>query len=69
MYKQRIRNLENQHRDLDHQVDSLERTGVFDDMQIEKLKKERLHVLDELTRLRRLQYEQDHEVIDWDDDR
>lgn len=69
MYQHRIRNLENQHRDLDNQVDSLERTGVFDDVQIENLKKQRLRVLDELTQLRKRQYEQDHEIIDWDDDR
>ena len=48
MYEQRIKHLEEAHRALDKQVDTLERTGLFEDLKLEQLKKERLLLRDKL---------------------
>lgn len=69
MYKSRIRELEYQHTTLDNEIDTLERTGVFDDAQMQSLKRQRLACRDELSRLRRLQWDLDHESVDLEDDR
>ena len=63
----RIRHLEKEHTRLDNEIDTLERTGKFSDDQIHNLKKERLAVRDELSRLRRQEYE-DRQSLDFDDD-
>ena len=41
MYELRIKHLEEAHRALDKQVDTLERTGLFEDLKLEELKKQR----------------------------
>lgn len=69
MYENRIRHLEESHRILDQKIDLMERTGNFDDIEITKLKKQRLQYRDELAILRRKQWEHDHETIDYDDER
>lgn len=69
MLQGRIRHLEKMHTDLDNRIDTLEKTGVFDDMQLQRLKKEKLAVLDELSQLRRQQWERDHETVEFDDER
>ena len=43
MYEQRIKHLEELHRVLDKRIDGLESTGVFEDVTLEVLKKQRLH--------------------------
>lgn len=55
MYEQRIKHLEEAHRALDKQVDILERTGLFEDLKLEQLKKERLLLRDKLAILRHKQ--------------
>jgi uncharacterized protein YdcH (DUF465 family) len=55
MYEQRIKHLEEAHRALDKQVDTLERTGLFEDLTLEKLKKERLLLKDKLAILKHKQ--------------
>lgn len=69
MYENRIKILEESHRLLDQKIDNLEKTGNFDDVYMSNLKKQRLQYLDELSILRRKQWEHDHETIDFDDDR
>lgn len=69
MYQSRIKTLEEAHQILDKRIDGLEKTGVFDDSQLSDLKRQRLTLRDELARLRKLQYENDYESIDYDDDR
>ena len=44
MYELRIKHLEESHRALDKQIDTLEKTGVFEDLKLEELKKQRLHL-------------------------
>ena len=48
MLESRIRHLEQQHQTLDKQIDSMEKTGKFDDMDLQYLKRKRLHIRDEL---------------------
>jgi uncharacterized protein YdcH (DUF465 family) len=52
MYQNKIKHLEETHRVLDKQIDSMERTGIYDDLKIEELKKQRLHLKDEIVILK-----------------
>jgi len=47
--------LEEAHRALDKQVDTLEKNGLFEDLKLEKLKKQRLLLKDEIAILKRKQ--------------
>jgi hypothetical protein len=55
MYEQRIKHLEEAHRALDKQVDTLEKTGLFEDLKLEELKKERLLLKDKIAILKHKQ--------------
>ncbi len=55
MYESRIKHLEEAHRALDKQVDTLEKNGLFEDLKLEKLKKQRLLLKDEIVILKRKQ--------------
>ena len=55
MYEQRIKHLEEAHRALDKQIDTLEKTGVFQDLQLEEMKKQRLHIKDNIAILKHKQ--------------
>jgi uncharacterized protein YdcH (DUF465 family) len=52
MYQNKIKHLEEAHRVLDKQIDSMEKTGIYDDLKIEELKKQRLHLKDEIVILK-----------------
>jgi uncharacterized protein YdcH (DUF465 family) len=69
MYENRIKHLEESHRVLDQKIDTLEKNGLFEDMKMQELKKQRLLLRDELAILRRKQWEYDHETVDFDDER
>lgn len=62
MYENRIKHLEEMHRILDKKIDVMEKTGTFEDNQLNEMKKQRLLYRDELAKLRKLQYEIDQEV-------
>jgi uncharacterized protein YdcH (DUF465 family) len=55
MYEHRIKHLEEAHRALDKQVDTLEKNGLFEDLKLEELKKQRLHLKDEIVILKHKQ--------------
>ena len=55
MLESRICHLEQQHEALDKQIDVMEKTGRFDDMDLQYLKKKRLQIRDELIELRKKQ--------------
>jgi uncharacterized protein YdcH (DUF465 family) len=55
MFENRIKHLEEAHRALDKQVDTLEKSGLYEDLKLEELKKQRLFLKDELAILRRKQ--------------
>ena len=64
MYEGRIKHLELMHESLDKQIDGMEKTGVFDDNQLQVLKKQRLQIRDQLADLRRRQEAHDQESDD-----
>jgi uncharacterized protein YdcH (DUF465 family) len=49
--EKRIKHLEEEHHKLDKKIDGLESTGVFDDVEITDLKKQRLRIKTELVTL------------------
>jgi len=55
MYEQRIKHLEEAHRVLDKKIDTLEKTGVFQDLTLEEMKKQRLHIKDNIAILKHKQ--------------
>jgi uncharacterized protein YdcH (DUF465 family) len=61
MYEQRIKHLEELHRVLDKRIDGLESTGVFEDVTLEVLKKQRLHLKDEIVAMKHRQEMHDQE--------
>jgi|LauGreDrversion4_2_1035121.scaffolds.fasta_scaffold141853_6 uncharacterized protein YdcH (DUF465 family) len=61
MYEHRIKHLEELHRVLDKRIDGLESTGVFEDITLEVLKKQRLHLKDNIAILKQKQEEQNQE--------
>lgn len=67
MYETRIKHLEEMHRVLDSKIETLEKTGVYEDTKLHEMKKQKLQLKDELRRLTRLQWENDHETVNLDD--
>ncbi len=51
MYENRIKHLEEAHRALDKKIDTLEKNGLYEDLHLEELKKQRLHLKDEIAML------------------
>lgn len=47
-----IKHLEVEHHKLDKQIDGLESTGVYSDTLLENLKKQRLRLKDEITKIK-----------------
>lgn len=47
------------HRIVDKKIDGLEKTGTFEDNQLHEMKKQRLHLRDEIAKLKQLQFEHD----------
>ena len=52
MYLNKIKHLEETHRVLDKQIDSMEKTGIYDDLKIDELKKQRLRLKDDIVILK-----------------
>ena len=48
----RLKHLENDHAALDKKIDGMEKTGVFEDVTLEVLKKQRLHLKDEIAKIK-----------------
>ena len=55
MYEMRIKHLEEAHRALDKQIDNLEKNGLFEDLKLEELKKQRLRLKDDIVILKHKQ--------------
>jgi hypothetical protein len=51
-FTNRIKHLEEEHHRLDKKIDGLEKTGVFDDVELNDLKKQRLRLKTELVTLK-----------------
>ena len=57
MYEKRIKHLEQAHCSLDKQIDVLAKNGLFEDLRLEELKKQRLLLKDKLVILKTKQDE------------
>jgi hypothetical protein len=55
----RLAHLEKDHGELDKRIDGMENTGVFEDVALEVLKKQRLHLKDEIVKI---EYKIAHEL-------
>jgi len=69
MYRQRIARLEQQIKDLDGKILSAESDTNFDKDALKDMKIDRLDVYLELRRYTRLQWDEDHERVNFEDDR
>jgi len=48
----RLKHLEYDHAEMNKRIDGLEKTGVFGDITLEVLKKQRLHLKDEIAKIK-----------------
>ena len=48
----RLKHLEYDHADMNKKIDGMEKTGVFEDVTLEVLKKQRLHLKDEISKIK-----------------
>jgi hypothetical protein len=67
-YKEKIKHLEEMHKVINKQIDDMERNHPH--VETEKLadmKKRKLQIKDEISRLTKLQWEHDHEHVDLGD--
>ncbi len=70
MYETRIKHLEEMHRELNKQIDDMERNHPHVQVDhLAEMKKKKLLLKDEIAKLQKLQWEHDHEHVDMDDDR
>ena len=67
-YRSRIQTLTESHRLIDEQITTMEKNNA-DEFKISEMKKKKLQYKDELRRLERLQWENDHDTHDFNDDR
>ena len=64
MYEGRIKHIEEMHRVLNKQIDDMERNHPHvEEAKLSELKKKKLQYKDELARLKKLQWEHDHETL------
>lgn len=68
-YHSKIATLTETHRLLDKQIADAEKNPNFSHEKINEMKKQKLKYKDEISRLTKLQWEQDHEHLDYGDDR
>ena len=69
MYRERIARLEQQLKDLDEKILLAESDTKFDKDTLKDMKIDRLDVYLELRRYTRLQWDEDHERVNFEDDR
>ncbi len=68
-YKSRIKTLEESHRQVENQLFQLEKSGNADPEKIKKLKETKDKYFTELRLLNRAQWDNDHNTVDFGDDR
>jgi uncharacterized protein YdcH (DUF465 family) len=61
----RLEHLQKDHAELDKRIDGMESTGIFEDATLEVLKKQRLHLKDEIVKIQfKLAYERGNQEND-----
>lgn len=48
MNQNHLKKLEKEHTQLDKKIDAMEQTGIFGDLKLEEMKKQRLHIKDQI---------------------
>jgi hypothetical protein len=69
MYKQRIAKLQQQIKNLDEKILSAESDTNFDKDALKSMQSQRSMIYYEIQRLNKLQWEEDHERVSYDDER
>ena len=65
VYKAKIKHLEEMHRVLNKQIDDMEKNHPHVELnKLSEMKKQKLAIKDEISRLNKLQWEHDHERVD-----
>ena len=62
-----IKFLEKEHASLNKKIDGMEKTGVFKDEQLSEMKRKRLQIKEQLAILRKRQFEENYERLNWDE--
>ena len=64
-YKERIKHLTEMHKVINKKIDDMEKNHPHvEETKLMEMKKQRLSIKDEVSRLTKLQWEQDHEHVD-----
>lgn len=67
-YRERIKHLERLHEQIDREIDNMEKNHPHvEEERVHNMKKQRLQYLDELRTLRKRQWDDDHERVNFDD--
>jgi hypothetical protein len=69
MYSSQIKTLENKFNEISSMLDEMRKNGEESGEKVDSLNKKRMSVFDEIRRLRRLEWDETHERVDFDDDR
>ena len=68
MYKAKIKQLEESHKVLNKQIDDMERNHPHvEETKLAEMKKKKLIIKDEISRLNKLQWDYDHETVHGDE--
>jgi len=62
-----IKLLEKEHASLNKKIDGMEKTGVFKDEQLSEMKRKRLQIKEQLVILRKRQFEESYERLNWNE--
>lgn len=68
-YRNRLQTLKESHRLIDATIEEKSKDSTYDELKLNELKKKKLQYKDEIRRLERLQWEHDHDSVDFGDDR
>lgn len=68
-YHSQISNLETKYKLVEQKINNLKNSSDFDLVEMNSLLDEKNRYLKELSRLRKLQWDEDHERVEFDDDR
>jgi uncharacterized protein YdcH (DUF465 family) len=69
-YQSRIKHLKQLHEKIDHEIDHMEKNHAHvEETRVHDMKKKRLQYRDEISRLEKMQWEEDNERVQMDDDR
>ena len=68
-YKSQIRNLQEAYQKLDNEIFSLTKSETKDQFKIQELINKRSRMQTEIRKLQKLQWEEDHDRVNFEDDR